>query len=383
MLGARKNQAPNELQKGRLRSEKSMFGFEPTEEQKMLIEAVHRYAENDLRAAAHEADESGELPVDLIEKGWELGVLQASVPERYGGFGERSAVTGALAAEELAWGDLSGALAVMAPGGYALSVLLAGSEEQKSSLIPPVIEAEWKPYVSAFVESDFDFYPGDMRTTATADNGDYLISGRKAHVPYGERAEDLLTFANLDGQIEAFTVPTDTKGVEVGEREMLLGIQALPTFPVVYDKVRVPASARLEGIDAPQILASFNVATAALAIGLSRAAYEYALEYAKDREAFGAPIAQKQAIAFMLAEMATELDGARLMVWEAAWEIDQGDDASRTAYLALTNASETAMMVSDRAVQILGGHGYIREHPVERWMRNARGLSTFAGMAMV
>ena len=360
-----------------------MFGFEPTEEQKMLVEAVHRYAENDLRAAAHEADESGELPVDLIEKGWELGVLQASVPESYGGFGERSAVTGALAAEELAWGDLSGALAVMAPGGYALSVLLAGSEDQKSGLIPPVIEANWKPYVTAFVEPDYDFYAGDMRTTATANNGDYLITGRKARVPYGDGAEGLLTFANLDGQIEAFTVPTDAKGVEVGEREQLLGIQALPTFPVDYDKVRVPASARLEGMDPSQVLASFNVATGALAVGLSRAAYEYALDYAKDREAFGAPIAQKQAIAFMLAEMATEIDGARLMVWEAAWEIDQGENASTTAYVALTNASDTAMMVSDRAVQILGGHGYIREHPVERWMRNARGLSTFAGMAMV
>ena len=360
-----------------------MFGFEPTEEQKKLIEAVHRYAENDLRAAAHEADESGELPVDLIKKGWDLGVLQASVPESYGGFGERSAVTGALAAEELAWGDLGGALAIMAPGGYALSVLLAGSEEQKSSLIPPVIEADWKPYVSAFVEPDYDFYPGDMRTTATADNGDYLITGRKAHVSYGESAEGLLTFANLEGQIEAFAVPIDTKGVEVGEREQLLGIQALPTFPIVFDKVRVSASARLKGIDAPQVLASFNVATAALAVGLSRAAYEYALEYAKDREAFGGPIAQRQAIAFMLAEMATEIDGARLMVWEAAWEIDQGKEASKTAYLALTNASDTSMMVSDRAVQILGGHGYIREHPVERWMRNARGLSTFAGMAMV
>ncbi len=383
MIGVPKNQALNKPRRGRIRQENSMYGFEPTDEQKMLVEAVHRYAENDLRAAAHEADESGELPVDLIEKGWELGVLQASVPETYGGFGERSAVTGALAAEELAWGDLSGALAVMAPGGYALSVLLAGSEDQKSGLIPPVIEADWKPYVTAFVEPDYDFCAGDMRTTATANNGDYLITGHKARVPYGDRAEGLITFANLDGQIEAFTVPTDAKGVEVGEREQLLGIQALPTFPVDYDKVRVPASARLEGMDPSQVLASFNVATGALAVGLSRAAYEYALDYAKDREAFGAPIAQKQAIAFMLAEMATEIDGARLMVWEAAWEIDQGENASTTAYVALTNASDTAMMVSDRAVQILGGHGYIREHPVERWMRNARGLSTFAGMAMV
>jgi alkylation response protein AidB-like acyl-CoA dehydrogenase len=173
-----------------------MFGFEPTEEQKMLVEAVHRYAENDLRAAAHEADESGELPPELIEKGWELGVLQASVPEAYGGFGERSAVTGVLAAEELAWGDLSGALAVMAPGAYALSVLATGNEDQKTKFIPPTIEGEWKPYSTAVVEPDYDFYAGEMRTTAMANNGDYLITGQKAFVPFGDRAEGLLTFAS-------------------------------------------------------------------------------------------------------------------------------------------------------------------------------------------
>ena len=360
-----------------------MFGFEPTAEQNMLVEAVRRYAKNDLRAAAHEADESGELPRELIEKGWELGVLQASVPEAYGGFGERSAVTGALAAEELAWGDLSGALAIMAPGAYALSVLLSGSEDQKSKLIPAVIEGDWQPYTAAFMEPDYNFYAGEMRTTAVASNGDYLITGQKARVAFGDRARTLLTFARVEGQIEAFAVPTDTVGLRVGERETLLGIQALPTFPVTYNNVRVPASARLEGMDPSKILSSFDAAIGALSVGLSRAAYEYALDYAKDREAFGSPIAQKQAIAFMLAEMATEIDGARLMVWEAAWEIDQGKDASRTAFLARTNAAETAMMVTDRAVQILGGHGYIREHPVERWMRNARGLSTFAGLAMV
>jgi alkylation response protein AidB-like acyl-CoA dehydrogenase len=360
-----------------------MFGFEPTEEQKMLVEAVHRYAENDLRTAAHEADEDGELPRDLIEKGWELGVLQASVPEDYGGFGERSAVTGALAAEELAWGDLSAALAVMAPGTYALSILIAGSEDQKSELIPPVIETEWKPFVTAFTEPDFDFYADDMRTTAAPSNGDYIITGHKAMVPFAEGAEGFLAFANLDGKIEAFAVSTDAEGVDIGEREKLLGIQAVPTYPVTFEKVRVSAAAKMEGMDAPKVLASFNVALGALGVGLSRAAYEYSLEYAKEREAFGVPIAQKQAIAFMLAEMATEIDGARLMVWEAAWKLDQDKEAFKDAYVALTNAADTAMMVTDRAVQILGGHGYIREHPVERWMRNARGLSTFAGMAMV
>ena len=137
------------------------------------------------------------------------------------------------------------------------------------------------------------------------------------------------------------------------------------------------------GHDFAPILAAYQVANAALALGLSRAAYEYSLEYAKDRIAFGGPIAQKQSIAFMLAEMATEIEAIRLLIWEAAWKLDAGQDAARATYLALSGAADMAMMVTDRAVQILGGHGYIREHPVELWMRNGRGVGIFTGLAMV
>jgi alkylation response protein AidB-like acyl-CoA dehydrogenase len=146
----------------------------------------------------------------------------------------------------------------------------------------------------------------------------------------------------------------------------------------------LPPEARLQGgQNSDGLVAATQVAAAALAVGLSRAAYEYSREYAKERVAFGSPIAQKQAIAFMLAEMATEIEAMRLLVWEAAWKLDEGRDATRSAYLALTGASDMAMMVTDRAVQILGGHGYIREHPVERWMRNGRGVAVLAGLAMV
>src|SRR5512136_1029462 len=138
-----------------------MYSFEPTDEQKMLIEAVNRYSVNDMRKAAHDAEETKELPLKLVSKGWELGVLQASIPEAYGGFGERSAVTGVLAAEELAYGDLAGALAVGTPGLFALSILLAGSEEQKKKYLPPVIAADWKPYTAALIEPAFDFDPND------------------------------------------------------------------------------------------------------------------------------------------------------------------------------------------------------------------------------
>ncbi len=363
-----------------------MYAFEPNDEQRMLVEAVQRYAANDLRAAAHDADESGALPQPLIDKGWELGLLQASIPEAYGGFGERSAVTGVLAAEELGWGDMAGGLAVMAPSTFALPILAVGTEEQKRRWLAPVIEAGWKPYTAAFIEPSLDFYPGEMHASAEPDGPGYRLSGVKALVPFADRAEAFLVYAAHGGCLQAFIVPAGTPGLTVGEREKLLGLGALPTFRVQLDQAAVPAEARLggpAGHDPGPLLAATQVATAALAVGLSRGAYEYALKYAKEREAFGAPIAQKQSIAFMLAEMAIEIEAVRLLVWEAAWMIDAGQDAARSAYLALTGAGDLAMMVTDRAVQILGGHGYIREHPVERWMRNGRGIPAFPGLAMV
>jgi acyl-CoA dehydrogenase len=364
-----------------------MYGFEPSDEQRMLMDAAERYAANQLRAAGREADEAGEFPQELIEKGWELGVLQASVPEAYGGFGERSAVTGALAAEAMAWGDLSGTLAVMAPTSYVMPILLGGTEEQKKALIPPVIEADWKPYVAAFVEPSFDFYEGEMQTTAQAKKGKYLLSGEKAYVPFAEQAPAFLVFTMLDGALRAFNVPSDAPGLSVGEREALLGIHALPTYRLKLDDVTLDEDALIGGegeFDAGEVIASTQVAIAAMAIGLSKGALDYALPYAKEREVWGVPIAQKQSIAFMLAEMAIEIESNRLLVWEAAWKLDEGDpDAARAAYLALSGAADTAMMVTDRAVQTFGGHGYVREHPVEMWMRNGRGIPVMPGLAMV
>jgi acyl-CoA dehydrogenase len=363
-----------------------MYSFEPTEEQRMLIEAIERYARNDLRVAAHDADETGELPPDLIEKGWEMGVLQASIPEAYGGFGERSAVTGALAAEAMGWGDLAGALAVMLPATYAMPILLGGTEEQKNELLPPVIEAEWKPFTSAFIEPAFDFYPGDMQTTASMNGDGFVLNGEKAYVPFADKAQSFLIYAALDGQTKAFIVPAGAEGLIISEREKLMGIRAFPSFRVKLEDLRLPLEARLggeEGFDTGPVLASAQVAIAALALGVSKAALDYALPYAKEREVWGVPIAQRQSIAFMLAEMAAAIESNRLLVWEAAWMLDQEMDVSKEAYLAYTSATDMVMMVTDRAVQVLGGHGFIREHPVELWMRNGRGFSAFTGLAMV
>jgi alkylation response protein AidB-like acyl-CoA dehydrogenase len=364
-----------------------MYSFEPSEEQKMLVDAIQRYALNDLRKAAHEADEESQIPLQLVEKGWELGVLQASIPEVYGGFGDHSAVTGVLAAEELSWGDLAGAMAVLTPGLFALAILHGGNESQKEKYLPGIVEAEWKPFTAAMLEPRFDFDPNAMSTEAKTDGDGFSLSGEKVYVPFAAEAREMIVYANLIGATQGFIVPMDRAGVQVGGRQSLMGIRGLPVYKVSLDKVHVPASDRLgasEGHDFAPILDSMRVANAAMGIGVSRAAFEYSRDYAKDREVFGMKIAQKQAIAFMLAEMATEIEAIRLLTWEADWMIDNGNpEASKYAYLASTGAIDMAMMVTDRAVQILGGHGYIREHPVELWMRNGRGIATFTGLSMV
>jgi acyl-CoA dehydrogenase len=365
-----------------------MVSFEPNEEQQMLMDTVGKYASNDLRAAAREAEESRELPKRLIGKGWELGVLQASIPESYGGFGEHSAVTGVLAMEELAFGDLAGALAVLTPSLFAVPVLLVGSEEQKKEYLPNIIEGEWSPYTAALIEYAFDFDANDLKTHAELSAGEYVLNGEKAFVPFAKDAEMILVYAKCGGKTQGFIVAKNTAGLSINdEREKLMGLNALPLYRVKLDNVKVPASNRLGGAaghDFEPVLASMRLASAASALGVARAAFEYSRDYAKEREAFGVKIAQKQAVAFMLAEMRTEIEAIRLLTWEAAWKLDQGkDEAFTEAYLASTGAADMAMMVTDRAVQILGGHGYIREHPVEMWMRNSRGFAMLTGLAII
>jgi len=365
-----------------------MYSFDPTEEQQMLIDAVKKYAVNDLRVAARDAEESSELPKKLVSKGWELGLLQASVPEAYGGFGERSAVTGVLAVEEMAFGDLAGTLAVMTPSLFATPIMLAGTEEQKQEYLPKIIESDWAPYTAGLIEYAFDFDPVELKTTATLNGGEYVLNGEKAFVPFANEAEKILVYANLDGQTQGFIVPKDAAGLTVvDEREKLMSLNALPMYRVKMENVKIPAVNRLggaSGMDFGSILAAMHVATASAAIGVANAAFEYSKDYAKERDVFGVKVAQKQAIAFMLAEMRTEIEAIRLLTWEAAWKLDQNnEDAVTEAYLAYTGAVDMAMMVTDRAVQILGGHGYIREHPVEMWMRNGRGFATFTGLAIV
>ena len=365
-----------------------MYSFEPNEEQQMLVDAVGKYAANDLRPAAHEAEESRELPKKLVSKGWELGLLQASTPESYGGFGDRSAVTGVLAVEEMAFGDLAGTLAVMTPSLFATPILLAGTEEQKQEYLPKIVGGDWSPYTAALIEFSFDFDPNALKTTAKLNDTHYVLNGEKIFVPYAKDAEAMIVYANLDGVTQGFIVPKNTSGLTISdEREKLMGLNALPMYRVMLDDVKIPASNRLGGASGHNfelILASMRIASASAAIGVAKASFEYAKQYAKERDAFGVKIAQKQAIAFMLAEMITEIEAMRLLTWEAAWKLDnQKEHFCTDAYLAFTGSADMAMMVTDRGVQIYGGHGYIRENPVELLMRNGRGFAMLPGLAIV
>jgi acyl-CoA dehydrogenase len=364
-----------------------MYSFEPTEEQKMLIDTVARFANSNLRPASHDADEENQIPINLIKKGWELGVLQASTPETYGGFGEHSSITGVLAAEEMAFGDLAGALSVMAPGLFAIPLLISGAEEQKNKYLPGIVEGDWAPYTAAIIEPHYDYDPNELKTTATIDGDAVVISGEKTYVPFAAEAKLMIVYASLDGKTQGFIVPSSLPGIHIGERQKMLGVNALPVYPVKFDSMCIPLRDRLGGVNGHEftpILASLWLASAAMALGVSRGALEYAINYAKERDVFGVKVAQKQSIAFMLAEMATEIEAIRVLTWEAAWMLDMNkEEAYREAYLAYTGAADMAMMVTDRAVQILGGHGYIREHPVEKWMREGRSFTILPGLAII
>jgi alkylation response protein AidB-like acyl-CoA dehydrogenase len=363
-----------------------MYSFEPSEDQKTLVGAVRRFASRELRPAMRPADESAELPPSITRAGWELGLLAACLPVEHGGFGERSVVTGVLAAEELAWGDLAGALALLAPNLVSLPVLLEGSPQQREDVLPAFAEESYRPASAALMEPRYDYDAGALETRAVRRDGQFVLSGVKCNVPYAAESDWMLVYADLEGQTQAFLVEKGTPGLVVGERERNMGLLALPLYAVELRACAVPAHRRLGGeggASVSALLAASRVAWAALAVGVGRAAYEYALEYAKARQAFGEPIARRQSLAFMLAEMATEVEAARLVVWEAAWLLDQGRDASREAYLARNLADDMALMVSDRAVQLLGGHGYIRDYPVELWLRNARAFGVLDGLAII
>ncbi len=364
-----------------------MVSFSPSEEQLMIVNMVKEFTSDAVRKISRDADETGEIPQDIIDTAWGLGFVSTSIPVDYQGQGEpRSSLTGALIAEELAWGDLSTAMNALCPLLVALPLVEMGTGQQKKQHLASFCGDSFKGATAALLEPRYAFDPAELATTALRDNGDYVLNGEKCFVPLADEADVILVYASENGKTQGFLVDGGAAGLEIGEREKNMGIKALPTFELALRDCRVPAGNRLggeAGCDFPRLLNCSRVGLSAMAVGVARAAFEYARDYAKERQAFGEPIASRQAIAFMLAEMSIEIDATRLMVWEAAWKLDRGEDATKEAYLAKGYADDMVSSVTDHAVQVLGGHGYVREHPVELWFRNGRGFATFDGMAMV
>lgn len=362
-----------------------MYSFTMTAEQKMLVETVHRFAENEMRPIFREAEEARRIPNRVKQVGWELGLLPGSIEPSYGGFGDYSALTSTLFLEELGWGDVAISLQLLTPNLFALPIALWGTAEQKMTYLAQFCDETPANATAALIEPVYQFDPATLATTAEKCATGYLLNGHKSYVPLARDAEHILIYACENQLTQAFIVPAKSVGLQIGERVQLMGIKALDLYEITLENVRIPLENRLggaKGIRLSRLLTLSRIGLAALAVGQARAAYDYALAYAKERTAFGEPIAYRQSIAFMLANMRIEIEAARLMAQEAAYQFDQRADATKAAFLAKQYADKMVLEVTDSAVQILGGHGYVRDHPVELWLRNGRGFATWEGLLM-
>jgi alkylation response protein AidB-like acyl-CoA dehydrogenase len=369
-----------------------MISFSPTEEQRQVVDMVHRFSANVVRPNGRDCEEKKVIPEDLLAKFWELGLVANSIPEDCGGYGyERSALTGALIAEELAYGDLGLALAMLSPTLFAYPVLEMGTAEQKKKYLGGFCKDQFKFATAAWMEPRVTFDATELKTTARREGDEYVLNGEKCLVPYAARSDLYLVFAASApgtgiGGVEGYIVEKGTQGLSLGEREKYMGLNALELHKLGFADCRIPLQNRLggsRGCDSLRLLNLCRIAWAAMAAGVCNATKDYAASYAKERVQFGEPIASRQAIAFMLADMAIEADAMRFLAWKAAWQADRGEDCTREAYLARIYAGEYAATITNDGVQILGGHGYIREHPVELWFRNGQGFEILDGLAIV
>ncbi len=364
-----------------------MISFAPTEEQTTAQQTMREFATRAMRPIARACDEASAVPDSFLEEAWALGIAAAQIPEAYGGFGgPRSPVTNAMVLEELGYGDAALAAAAAASSAFAYAVLDQGTEEQKKRYLPLFCG---RGYAAAALACSEPWPAADAfrpRTTAIRRGNAFVLSGAKCAVPLGDRARHFLVVAQSADGLDAFFVARDAPGLKISAPEKNLGLRGLPTTRLELEDVEVSPGDRLGGparADVARLLNHCRVGIAAILTGLARAVLDYCIPYAKERVAFGEPIARKQSIAFRLADMHIEVECCRWLVWKAASQLERGADATRAAHFARAYAAEKSLWVADHGVQVLGGHGYIREHPVEMWFRNARTLGVLEGMVAV
>ncbi|NOZ04203.1 MAG: acyl-CoA dehydrogenase [FCB group bacterium] len=363
-----------------------------TEEHEMLRDMVRDFAQNEVAPVARELDASGEFPQALVKQMGELGLMGIPVPEKYGGAG-MDTVAYAAAVIELARVDASVAITMAAHTSLGtMPIVLAGSEEQKQKYVPPLAAGEM---LGAFglTEPGAGSDAGNTQTTAVKDGNEFVVNGSKIFITNSGVAGVLTLTARtiIDGErrgIGAFVTPTDVPGLKIGPKEKKMGWRASDTRQLFFEDMRIPAENML-GEPASgfrtflKTLTGGRISVAALAVGTAEGAYEKALRYATERTAFGKPIHKFQSVGFKLADMATRIEAAKLLVFRAAWLMDQGRDALKNAAMAKLFASEVAMDVTTDAIQIHGGYGYVKEYDVERFFRDAKVLEIGEGTSEI
>jgi len=368
-----------------------MFNLSLSDEQKALRELARQFAKNEIARVAAEADRNEEYPWHLVEKAHSIGLINTTVPEQYGGSG-LSCFDDVLVAEELGAG-CSGIYSSFGASNLGLTpLILAATPEQMERFMKPFCA---QPALSSFCLTE----PGagsdvaGVRTRARRDGDVYVLNGTKRFITNAGLAKLYTVVATLDPELRhraliVLVVPPDLPGVSVGKKEEKMGQRAADTREVIFEDVRVPVDNRLgeEGQGFELVMATLDrirAEVAAAAVGVGQVAMENCVQYAQQREAFGQPISAFQAIQFKLADMAIKVEAARLLTWRAAWLADQGQRNSYESSIAKAFAADSAMQITTEAVQIFGGYGYIREYPVEKYMRDAKLLQIYEGTSEI
>ena len=368
-----------------------MVDFSLTDEQKDIRQLAHDFAEKEIRPKAWDYDRDSTFPHEIVEKAWELGLMNSHIPEEYGGPG-LDYFSGCLIEEELGWGCSGIGTSLMCNGLAGAPVLIGGSDEIKKQYMGMLTE---EPKLASFclTEPDAGSDVSGMRTTAVKQGDKYLINGTKCFITNGSHASWYTVYAKTDKEaghrgISAFVVPRDADGVVVDKKEDKLGQRASDTAMISFNDVEIPA-ANLLGEEnkgfklAMMTLDRTRPGVAAMAVGIGQAAFEYARDYSKERVQFGVPIAMHQAIQFMIADMATKVEAARLLTWKSGALLDRGERNTLASSHAKRFSADAAMEITVDAVQVYGGYGFIKEYPVEKLMRDAKIMQLYEGTSQI
>ncbi len=361
-----------------------LFDLTLSDEQRMNRETVQRFAASELREVAMTADQASEIPAEFCRKTLDLGLTLMPIPEALGGAGvERSPVSNALNHEDLAHGDMGLALTAVSPLAFVNTLLDQGTDAQQERYLPGFCGEQFLSASTALMEPRARFEPTAPACTAARSADGFVLNGSKIMVPLGVSAELLLVIASLADEGPAAFIVEGTPAGMTREPEANMGLRTAGLATIHFHDTPLPGDALLgEGpFNLQRFLDLSNLGICALAVGTCQGVLDYVTEYCNEREAFGEPISHRQSVAFMIADMAIELEGMRLMTWRAASRAEQGLEFHREAYLAKAFCAKQSMKIGTDGVQLLGGHGFCREHPVEMWYRNLRAIALLEGVA--